>query len=797
MTRIVLAAWVLVLAMAGAAAAASVVPPDIAQRAATAGAVRVIVQMAAPVVPQGAPDEHAALTAQVQAVGAMQNHVLGRLAGVAHRSLRQYATLPALALEGGADLLQELDRLGGLVISVEEDRLHRPTLSQSGPLVQAPSAWAAGLDGTGKVIAVLDTGVDKTHPFLAGKVVEEACFSGNASCPNGQTSQSGFNAGIPCTYASGCFHGTFVAGVAAGAGSGIARGAQLMAIQVFSRFTGASCAGDEDPCTRAFTSDILAGLDRVNLLKASRSFAAANLSLGGGFFSNQASCDAANVSMKATIDVLRASGIATVIASGNEAFTNGLASPACISTAISVGSTGDGSGGATTDVVSSFSNSASFLSLLAPGANITSSTPGGGFGTAQGTSFSAPHVAGAWAILRQFKPTASVSEILSVLQATGLSVNDVRNGIVKRRIRIFSALSQMMATGGRISIDSPAAGATLPQSFVVAGWALDLAATSGTGVDTVHVYAVTSGGSSIFLGVATYGNARPDVAAAFGGQFINSGFGLSVGGLAPGSYTLRAFARSTVTGGFTIIANKAITVANGARMSVDTPAPGSAPPKQPFLVAGWALDLGASSGTGVGAVHVYAAPAGGGAPIFLGVASYGAARPDIGAIFGAQFTNSGYGIFVGGLSPGSYVLQVFALSTVTGTFNNVKAVPITILATGRIAVDTPSPGATTGQPFVIAGWALDLAAASGSGVTAVHVYALPLAGGPMRFVGVAAYGTPRPDLAAIFGAQFTNSGYVLSASGLPSGSYQLQVFALSSVTGSFSIVQVVNVTVLP
>jgi hypothetical protein len=637
--------------------------------------------------------------------------------------------------------------------------------------------------------------VDKTHPFLAGKVVEEACFSGNASCPNGQTSQSGFNAGIPCTYASGCFHGTFVAGVAAGAGSGIARGAQIMAIQVFSRFTGASCAGDEDPCVRAFTSDILAGLDRVNLLKASRSFAAANLSLGGGFFSNQASCDGSNVAMKATIDSLRASGIATVVASGNEAFTNGLSSPACISTAISVGSTGDGSGGATTDVVSSFSNSASFLSLLAPGANITSSIPGGGFATGQGTSFSAPHVAGAWAILRQFKPTASVSEILSVLQATGVPVTDFRNGLVKRRIRIFNALNQMAANGGRISIDSPA-NTSVPPSFAVAGWALDLGATSGSGVDTVHVYAVTSGGSSIFLGAATYGNARPDVAATFGGQFVNSGFGLSVGGLAPGSYTLRAFARSTVTGGFTIIANKAITVANGARMNVDTPAPGSTPAQQPFLVAGWALDLGAASGPGVGAVHVYAAPAGGGAASFLGVATYGTPRPDIGSIFGAQFANSGYVLSVGGLAPGSYVLQVFALSTVTGTFNNVRAVPITILATGRIAVDTPSPGAVTGQPFLIAGWALDLGAASGSGVNAVHVYALPLAGGPMQFVGVAAYGTPRPDLGAIFGARFANSGYVLTASGLGPGPYQLQVFALSAVTGSFSIVQVVNVNVV-
>ena len=86
-----------------------------------------------------------------------------------------------------------------LVIGVAEDRLDAPLLPQSGPLVEADQAWAAGFDGTGWAVAILDTGVDNVHPFLSGKVLEEACFSANSSCPDGSTTQIGPGAGVPCT----------------------------------------------------------------------------------------------------------------------------------------------------------------------------------------------------------------------------------------------------------------------------------------------------------------------------------------------------------------------------------------------------------------------------------------------------------------------------------------------------------------------------------------------------------------------------------------------------------------------
>jgi hypothetical protein len=92
--------------------------------------------------------------------------------------------------------------------------------------------------------------------------------------------------------------------------------------------------------------------------------------------------------------------------------------------------------------VACFSNSAPFLSLLAPGSNITSSLPDNRYGAAAGTSMAAPHVAGAWAVLKQKVPAAGVDAILAAFQATGVPVTDDRNGIVKRRIDVKAALDR-------------------------------------------------------------------------------------------------------------------------------------------------------------------------------------------------------------------------------------------------------------------------------------------------------------------------------------------------------------------
>jgi hypothetical protein len=347
----------------------------------------------------------------------------------------------------------------------------------------------------------------------------------------------------------------------------------------------------------------------------------------------------------------------------------------------------------------------------------------------------------------------------------------------------------------QMSVDTPANGAVGSQPLLVAGWAVTGGATAGTGVDAVHVYAQPAGGGApIFLGAASYGAPRPDIAAAFGPQFTNSGFALIVTGLAPGVYQLQVFARSTVTGGFDDVRLVSITVPSGARMALDAPAPGTST-AGPLVVGGWALDLAATSGTGVDAVHVYAFPAAGGAPIFLGAATHGEARPDIGALFGPQFTGSGFSLTVVGLAPGAYRVQAFVRSTVTGAFGDSRAASITIVPGARMALDAPVGGTSATPPVLVTGWAVDLSAPAGTGVDAVHVYAQPTGGGAPIFLGEASYGTARPDIGALFGARFTSSGFALTITGLSPGSYQLQVFARSTVTGLFN-ARTATVTIL-
>jgi hypothetical protein len=179
-------------------------------------------------------------------------------------------------------------------------------------------------------------------------------------------------------------------------------------------------------------------------LRNQYTFAAVNLSVGAAKFTSP--CDEQEAARKAAIDNLRSMGIATIAASGNEGFTDGINAPACISTAVSVGST------TKADIVSSFSNSASFLSLLAPGQSITSSVPGGAFLTGSGTSFAVPHVAGAWAVLKQKKPTATVTEVLNALTSTGLPITDPKNGIATPRIRVNQALQTFLSTSSPANV---------------------------------------------------------------------------------------------------------------------------------------------------------------------------------------------------------------------------------------------------------------------------------------------------------------------------------------------------------
>jgi hypothetical protein len=123
--------------------------------------------------------------------------------------------------------------------------------------------------------------------------------------------------------------------------------------------------------------------------------------------------------------------------------------------------------------------------------------------------------------------------------------------VSRREVRITLGPKQSNRVGMQVVIDTPAPNAEVDRSFLVGGWALDLDAAVGTGVDTLHVWAYpVSGEDPVFVGATMYGGARPDVAAIFGDRYKNSGYGIIVDALPPGTYDLAVFAWSTVRHGF-------------------------------------------------------------------------------------------------------------------------------------------------------------------------------------------------------------------------------------------------------
>ncbi len=113
----------------------------------------------------------------------------------------------------------------------------------------------------------------------------------------------------------------------------------------------------------------------------------------------------------------------------------------------------------------------------------------------------------------------------------------------------------------------------------------------------------------------------------------------------------------------------------------------------------------------------------------------------------------------------------------------------------QVVIDAPRSQQDLAQPFMIGGWAADLSAATGTGISSLHVWAYPLQGGPPVFVGPATYGGARPDVAAVHGDEFRDSGFGIIVAGLAHGNYDFAVFPWSIEAGDFLPASVVRVTV--
>lgn len=425
-----------------------------------------------------------------KAIETSTDELLFKLNGKGFTVIREYQTVPFVALSVSNTALEFL-KSEKSVLGIFQDRGHPvlsspvikklpvgnvksagntvtdpgisvPALNNTVNIIGASNTWSMGWTGAGWYVAVLDSGILRTHEFFAGKDIVEHCFSGFGDCPNGQVEMDGVGSAAhhPDTYI-GYDHGTVTTGIAVGDNgslSGVAKGADIIAVQVTSRL-------DEDcypgwsgyqPCVMDYDSDVLAGLEYVYGLRTIYPIASVNISLGDTEL-HSSPCDT-DIRF-AAITNLRTVGIATVIATGNEKYCSGINAPACITPAIAVGASTDG------DQEWHDSNMGSnwhtsMQTLFAPGKQVNSSsgpTNSSYTGTTMsGTSLAAPHVAGAWALARDAWASAPVNDLLAAFQATGFPIAPIGCGTSDTlpRIQVDEAIMYVRGIIIKVPVDS-------------------------------------------------------------------------------------------------------------------------------------------------------------------------------------------------------------------------------------------------------------------------------------------------------------------------------------------------------
>lgn len=298
--------------------------------------------------------------------------------------------------------------------------------------IGAPQAWAAGYDGEGVTVAVLDTGIDAAHPDVAGKVLDSASFI------PGQTVQDGHG------------HGTHVAATVAGTGegsggiyTGVAPGADLLVGKVLDN------AGD------GTASSAIAGMEWAVAQGAD----VVNMSL-----SAVAPVSEADDVLAHAVDRLSAeSDVLFVVAAGNAGpAARTVGSPGTAASALTVAAVDDA------DVIADFSSRGPLPyeyaavgkpDISAPGVGIIAARASGtSMGTpvdslytsSNGTSMATPHVAGAAAILAQARPEWTGTQIRDALTASATSVEASVFETGAGRVDVPTALSQTLTSRGSV-----------------------------------------------------------------------------------------------------------------------------------------------------------------------------------------------------------------------------------------------------------------------------------------------------------------------------------------------------------
>ncbi|MBF0499324.1 MAG: S8 family serine peptidase [Candidatus Riflebacteria bacterium] len=261
--------------------------------------------------------------------------------------------------------------------------------------VRAPEVWSKyKIDGTGVVVGHLDTGIDATHPALAGKVL----------------AFKDFTAAHQTTPYDDQGHGSHTAGsIAGGNGVGVAPGARLICGKIFDSQGGAEDAGlleamqwVMDPDGNPATND------------------------GPKLVSNSwGSDDSTDQSFRQAVQNWVAAGILPVFAAGNNGPQGKVGTPGGYPQAWAVGAT------TKTDTIAYFSSVGPVAwdgvtlvkpDISAPGHGVISCAVGGGLVANSGTSMACPHVAGLAALMFQANPSLKMEEVRSIAEATALDL---------------------------------------------------------------------------------------------------------------------------------------------------------------------------------------------------------------------------------------------------------------------------------------------------------------------------------------------------------------------------------------
>ena len=297
--------------------------------------------------------------------------------------------------------------------------VYRKFLDTSISYIGANKAHQLSVTGQGTYVVIIDSGINSAHPMFIDKVALEACFTAAGSCPNKTNKQTGPGSATPVDW-----HGSHVAGIAAGKAAdivGVAPDAKIIAVNVF----------DKDQSSSELS--ILNALKWVYSISKDYNIASVNMSLGTSRI-YKSFCDTVSPSLTTAIHNLYSVNVPVIAAAGNS-YSLGMSNPACISKVISVAAISQNG------AVTSFSNISQNTTFAAPGFQILSAASSNTYRSASGTSMSAPHVAGVFALYRQLYPTHSIDLSVANLKSISSLAYDPYSTIKLSSINVSSIVS--------------------------------------------------------------------------------------------------------------------------------------------------------------------------------------------------------------------------------------------------------------------------------------------------------------------------------------------------------------------